>query len=67
MPPIWSPEEEKAQSELYQPEHVHSSGVISYTLRTPTDAKPSAEVSRMLDELRELVQTNGQGPNKETA
>ncbi len=67
MPPIWSPEEEQAQSEIYRPVHLHSSGVISYTLRTPSDdAKPSPEVTRMLEELREVVRSGADASAGET-
>lgn len=58
MPPIWDPQEDQAA--LYKSVHEHSSGVISYTLRTPqTEMDPDSEVSRRLRELREAVRHNG--------
>jgi hypothetical protein len=42
---------------LYEPVHHHTSGVISYTLPTPTASMdPHSEAYRLLQELREKAQ-----------
>ncbi len=55
MPPTW--DEKEQETKLYEPIHRHSSGVISYTLPTPTaEMDPNSAAYQRLEELRRKAQ-----------